>query len=109
MIDKLIKLKTENPDLPIKTMTYYEVCAEDSGYWLGKISNIDIDYVMKCDEKMFTDEDAIREEIKDWLCGDEKNSELSDDAFEELIDKQWAELLAKGEIEKAIIIYIGLP
>lgn len=46
IVEKLLKLATRNPDLPIKAFVYNEVVAEDDySYWLGDITDVDVDEV----------------------------------------------------------------
>ena len=54
MVDKLIQLKKEHPELPIITMVFSEVVGEDdNGYWLGKIDNISIDKYYRGEERVY--------------------------------------------------------
>ena len=42
MNHELLKLVEENPNLPIVTMTHYDVCGGDNGYWLGKMESVEV-------------------------------------------------------------------
>ena len=105
MIDKLIELKKENPELPIKIMVDYEVFGGDYGYWEGKIFKIDIDFYCVLGDRIYLGEDEIREELEEMFIDD--NTNMSDEDFAVLIDKKWNEKIDKNEVQKAIIVYIN--
>lgn len=110
--EKLLRLISENPSLPVVPMVYSEVIADDGyNYWLGSWGDCYVDeYILfkssKYDDgKYYTkdDEDEIEETIAEWIVGENPN--LSDSEVERLAHEQAEALPWK----KAIIVYIGLP
>lgn len=100
MIDKLIKLKTDNPELEIITMTNYDVCCgDDFRYWRGEISSVEIDiyyedFSFNDGVGMVIGEEAIKDLIFD---------ELED---ENVMNQEYNKLEKEGKIIKAIFIFI---
>lgn len=102
--EKLIELIKQNPELSVVPMVYYEVVAEDCGYWMGRIDSVRIDeylidpwYGDDCVRfKSDSDEDTIIEGIAEHKFGDCTN------------EKNWekAKVYLKTLWEKAIICYI---
>lgn len=107
MINKLIKLIKENPKLPVKFFTHYDVTCEPSpDYWLGELEKVEIDYLWHAHETIYIGEDEIRDELAEILRED--NKDLNDEDYENLIHKKSAEMIDKGEIIMSVIVYINV-
>ena len=109
---KLIELVTENPDLEIKFMVNYEVCAsDDHTYWLASPQDIAINEIFLGgtdgygnDERVYIrryDEWALKEYIVDYsLYSNEQ--ELTDDERYDLADK----IINALPWQKVILVYV---
>lgn len=90
---ELKELIKEHPDYPIVVLAGEE--AADSGYYYTYCSDIgfSIGSILDCitpytsDETVITDEDDFKEQIADCLSDEDEYANLSDDEFDELIDK----------------------
>ena len=58
--NKLLKIITDNPDLPIVAMVDYEVVGDGYGYWQGSISRVEVGEYTNYNDRYFDD----REEFK---------------------------------------------
>ena len=108
MIDELIRIKNENPELEILTMTHYEVVCEDWGYWRGEISEVKKDIYFQDDEKMYFGADGIYEQLSDSASLEPEFEDMDDDDFKIMIENEIELKKQSGEIKEAIIIYIGV-
>jgi len=97
MIDYLIKYKLENPELPIVTMTWWEVCAEEGRYWKGEIREVDIAPYYEADESIYIGEDTIM----DYLY-------LNFDGTDRETEERYDALVKEGKIIKVIGVFINL-
>lgn len=105
---ELVKMVKENPELPIVTATYYEVCSEDWGYWCGEIENIEVDYYYIDDERWYAGKEEIINQIA-YHFEDQKECEfLSDEQFDSFVNNKFEEYLKDDKIKKAIIIFISV-
>lgn len=102
---ELRKLIEENPELPLVfcvsndnlyyddySMTVFEGC-------YCKVEEIYTD-----EERYYNDSDEILDDYKDKLCDNEEYKDLSDDEFEEAVEKYIDENIRHY---KAIVIYVG--
>ena len=108
MIEKLIKIKRKNKELPIVTFTDTEVvCSDDYNSWMGSISDIDVQELYNDGEMIHLDdtEDAVRIEIEN----DSTLDKLTDNDFEMLLVNKIYKLKQQGKVYRAIVIRIGLP
>lgn len=108
-IKELLKFAEENPELEIIPMVDNEVCAEDSGYWRGLIGDIKKEFYYQDDEEMIISMENIKDHLVDKTSYNCECENMTDDKFEEMIEKQIDHLKQSGEIKEAIIIYIELP
>ena len=125
----LIKLVTENPDLPIVAMVDSDVVCDDCGRWLGSFGSAYVGEYAIYGEKFYEEKDEFKEDyfsnhdeelearfdfnpcITDYAVKIgrytaeeyEKNLE-ADKALGEYLDK-----IAEGVFKKAIIVYVDLP
>lgn len=68
MIEKLIELIKENPDLPIVPMVDAEICEEDWGRWMGSWGNSRVDeYLVTKEEVVFKSDDDIFDALEKFL------------------------------------------
>lgn len=108
--EKLLRLISENPSLPVVPMVYSEVVADDGyNYWLGSWGDCYVDEYIQIElygEGRFLtkgDQGEIEEYFADKIIdGDGKY--MSDEEVERLAHEQAEALPWK----KAIIVYIGL-
>lgn len=101
---ELLDLVKENPDLPVKFMTACEVVGDDYGYWMGSIEQIKKTIYTSINERLYFDEDDIKEE----LCETIDDSVTDEEEIEKLLDIKFKEMEKSGEIEEAIIVYINV-
>lgn len=108
---ELVKLATENPDLPIVVSTNYDVFGgDDFQYWVGNVSKVYVDYTYLSErqekwswgeydikEAIFEDEEYEDEDIFDNM----RNKEI-----EEFLDKEFNKLKANKDIIKCIIVRV---
>ena len=123
---ELLKLVSENPDLPIIAMVDCDVVGEDNGRWLGYFSHVELGEYAIYDDRYFDD----REEFKERYCNDNdeelcerfgycpyiseysvekgihtaeqlEESEKAGEALEKYLDE-----VAEKAFVKAIIVYI---
>lgn len=66
---ELLKLVQENPDVPVKFLTHWEVVQDDWGYWASDIESIELteNFIDDCDitERIYTDEDEFLEILEE--------------------------------------------
>lgn len=105
--EQLLSLMKENPDLPVIPMIDAEICADDSGYWMGKWNFAEVhEYLIPKNENeslIFKDECYSEEALEKYLTTKEFDSLLEED--DNAIKKVYNELPWK----KAIFVYISLP
>ena len=126
---ELIKIVTENPDLPIITMVNGEVCGDDCGYWLGHCGSASIELVGLIGERYYTDFEEFMEVYYDRHSGElcdkfnynprccavaVERGEYTQEQFaanclaEEKLDDYLKEVATKYMI-KAIVMYVDPP
>ena len=89
-IKELIKLSTENPNLPIKTFTSYDVACDDTGCYETRIYSVKVEEIIK-------DGDCVHIGISEFV--DNKEGEGYD-------DKEIKEMYNKAKKEVVIAIFI---
>lgn len=101
-IEKLIKLITENPDLPVIPFVAMDVAAYDDYYrWVASFGECRVSDFYISDERVYTDMDDL---INDIIENEYFLSEKSDDEIMELAENQAHKLMSK-----AIIVNINPP
>ncbi len=104
-IDKLIKLKKENPELEIIPFVWYEVVGDDSyGEWKGEIGDVIKTVMWETEDRYFLGEDDIQEKMGELIAEDMTETEFKEKKH--LIDKM-AEEQCKKEAKEIICISIG--
>lgn len=63
---ELLKLISENPDLPIIAMVDCDVVGEDSGRWLGYFSRAELGEYATDDERYYDDREDFKERVFDY-------------------------------------------
>lgn len=106
MINDLIKLMQENPDLPIIPMVDSEVVCDDSGYWMGAWGHCKVtEYYLGRERIHFKDEDdeewVLGDLVGGWYCHDPQGRDIYD-----LSDEEWNELYQSVPWTKCIVVYI---
>ncbi len=128
-MQELIKLITENPDLPIIAMVHGEVCGDDCRYWFGHCSSASVEEVGLIGERYYDDREDFIEAYYDKhdeeLCEmfnylprcctvTVERGEYTQEQFvanclaEEELNKYLNEIANKYMI-KAIVMYVDLP
>jgi len=100
MINELIKLKTENPDLAVCIMVDQDLCFSDFGWTEGKIFSVKVGDRYEYGEVIHTDKD----DLCTTLCDD---FDLDDD--EEEGKKRLAEELSKIPHNRVIFVKVSIP
>lgn len=98
----LRKLILDNPDLPLLIF-----CGEDSNtgefaFEQAQVHAVVVDELTLYKET-WIDKDEFRERLSESLCDEEAYQDLSDGAFDQMIN----EMVGVTEFTKAIIIYVG--
>lgn len=110
---ELLKLVTENPELPIVPMVHGEVCADESYYWLGEITRCEVnEYVIYDDygnpRVIFKDDtEDLYAEIYDEYYDEIKYETISEREREEFAESRTLARIDSLAWKKAIILYIG--
>lgn len=107
---ELVRVCQENPSLPLVLATYYEVVCDDWGYWKGDVEKIKVDYYTDklVEERWYVGEEDIRLKVRGFLENEEKYESVEGEDFEKLIDQKFNEMVEKGDIYKAVIVFIGI-
>jgi hypothetical protein len=108
MSKKLLEVAKENPDLEIIPATYYGVIAEDWGYWVGNIVDIKVDYYFLDDEMWYAGCEDILDQLGLRFEDTDECENMTSEEFDAYIDSKFDELEAKGDIRKAIIVFISI-
>lgn len=108
MNKELIKLISDNPDLPIFAWVDAEICGDSYGYWLGKFSSAEIREYAELDftygyhdtNWVFKDD---TEELIEYLVNLPKYVELTD----EEANNKAEEFINNLEYKKAIFVWVS--
>lgn len=100
---ELIKLISENPELPILPMVDYEVVCEDGGRWLGSFGSCYVGEYTLFNDRYYDERDEFKEDYLDFYC-DELCEKFKDEVPDEYLNK-----VADKYFTKAIIVNINLP
>lgn len=95
-LKKAIKLKNENPEMDIHFCACSDELLNDFAWTAHLISKIEINPWLQDDERIYIDEDEIKEYYKDLHADDN----ITDDELNILIDN-----LYKENVKDAICIY----
>lgn len=104
--EMLLKLITENPELPVIPLVDADVVGDDYGNWIGMWGRAEIKEIYPGRERLHVkDEDDEEDVLCDlvgcrYLC-DSKGRDIYD-----LSDEEWASLYASVPWEKAIVVHI---
>lgn len=70
--DELIRLITENPDLPVIPMVDAEICGDDYGYGVGTFGMACIDeYIIASESVLFKSDDDVFNTLEKYLLKEE--------------------------------------
>ena len=109
LIEKLIKLHEEHPELPVKTIVDTEVVASDEfSYWLSRIRAVSIKKYIVIDSEVIFYEDMDYDNVWDIYDYSYVRGKMSEDISEEEAEKVLAELYEKAPWIEAIIIWVGV-
>lgn len=97
--EELLKVAKEHPGLPMISMVDSEVVADDGySYWLGQVTNVEVDYIN-------TDTDRVLIKSVD----DEEDILYAfDKCWDDLPEAAQDKILADVKWTEAIIIWIGV-
>ena len=90
---ELLKLVAENPELPLKFFTNWQVCCEDHGYWMGEIETVEVCEIVTY-TNMFGNTSTYFSK-QEFMDADEDDENRENNYNE-------------AEKEKAIVIFIGI-
>lgn len=111
-IKELLKLVSENPDLPVVPMVDYEVVADD-GYsrWLGSFGSVYVGEYALFNDRFYDEREEFKEDYfyrqSDEIC-EKFNYDPWDNTKNEELEK-YLEEVADRFFKKAIIVNIDLP
>lgn len=100
MIDELVRLKTENPDLEVLVCVDEELWCGECSWYEGKISSIAIENRYEYGETIYKETDDIRDILEceyDLDCANEEDA------------KRIEELLSGVPYKKVIYVNVGVP
>ena len=100
IIDELLKLKTENPDLEVLVCADEELWCGECSWYEGKISSVSIEDRYEYGEAIYKESDDIRDIIE---CENDLDSGNEEDA------KKIEELLSKVPHKKVVYVNVGVP
>lgn len=109
MIEKLIKLHKEHPELPVITMVDTEVVASDEfSFWISRIRAVTIKKYMVADDEVLFYEDMDYDNA--WRMYDYSyiRSKIDQYMSEEEVVDVLVELYEKAPWKEAIIIWVGV-
>lgn len=108
MNKELIKLISENPDLPIFAWVDGEVCEDSCGYWAGRFRGngevreyVGLDYSYSC---MVDCEWLFKDDTEDWE--EYMFNEVYEDLPQEDAKEKVQEELKNMKWKKAIFVYV---
>lgn len=106
MINELIKLIKENPDLPIVPMVDSEVVADDSySWWLGKWGRCEVTrYYLGRERVHFPDDDE--EDVLNDLDGCRYSHDQQGRDIYDLTDEEWNRLYQSVPWVDCIVVHI---
>jgi hypothetical protein len=102
MIDskELIKLATENPELPVVAFVDGDVvCGDSCGRWIGEIGSCRIGEFALFEERYYDDRDDLKDAYYNYY--DEEFEGMTDDEIERLLDEK-----TSGMWVKAILVNV---
>lgn len=106
-MNDLIKLITENPNLPIIPMVDADVVADDYGYWMGEWGRCEItEFYLGKERVHFKDEDE--EEVLLDMVGCKYSCDPQGRDIYDLSDDEWNALYKTIPWVKAIVVYISI-
>ncbi len=107
---KLLELVEQHPDLPLIPATYYEVCADDWGYWAGRIEKVGVDYFYLNDEeeRWYAGEDDIIDHLTMKFENSGEYDDMNQDDFNGIVIQKFNNLKKEGKIKEAIIMFIDV-
>ena len=100
IIDELLKLKTENPDLEVLVCADEELWCGEYSWYEGKISSVSIEDRYEYGETIYKGSDDIRDIIE---CENDLDCANEEDA------KKIEELLSEVIYKKVIYINVDVP
>ena len=105
MINDLIKLIQENPDLPIVPMVDSDVVWDDGGYWMGAWGHCEVtEYYLGRERLHFRNDDE--EDVLNDLVGCKYSCDPQGRDIYDLSDEEWNELYQSIPWTKCIVVYI---
>lgn len=106
MINELIKIKKENPELEIVTLVSVDVCDGDHPYTVGSVSKIEKDWYYLGHEVIHRGESNIKDYLESLIsdcghfCFAPKNE------IDDFIDRNFLKLKRNGAIKEVIYMFI---
>jgi hypothetical protein len=106
-VQELFKLVSENPTLKIIAQVDSEVtaCGDDYSFYIGELGLAKIEYIYQDDDYSFIGEEDIQNHLEELL---EEEMGYENEKLVQEAENRFKELILSGEIEKKIIIYIGV-
>ena len=108
---ELMKLISENPELPILPMVDYEVVCEDCSRWLGSFGNAYVGEYALFNDRYYDEREEFKEDYLDFYCDElceRFNYNPLDNVENKELEKYLGEVADKYFI-KAILVNIDLP
>lgn len=125
---ELLKLVSENPDLPIVAMVDWEVVGDDSGRWLAYFSSVSLGEYAILDDRYYEDREDFKERYyddnDDELCerfgydpciceysvekGQYTAEQFEENKRAEEAMNKYLEEVAEKKFVKAIIVYVDV-
>ena len=98
-IEEIKKLTIENPDIEIKFWTNYEVCAEDSGYWMSHEYKVEKGIYAEYSGHIFHEMEELTEFIKE-----EADIDITEKELEVFVNTK----MSKIHIKEVINVFLDV-
>ncbi len=114
IIENLINLMNENPEMPVMYFVNYEVCADDEHqYWLAKMESVGIEEIFEDQEGTFyLGKDQIIDHLE-WILSsleplDDMPETQSGPKWWDYLEMRFQKLCDSGQVKNAIIVKLGI-
>lgn len=107
--DSVRSLILENPELPVVIFASTYASYDDETYAHCSDIKAEIGWVLDCDgvrdDRVYTDEDELRDDVAEGVYCDDQFNDLSDGEFDEIVERRMKEY--EPFWKKCIVVYVG--
>lgn len=105
-VEPLLKLITENPELPVIPLVDADVVGDDYGNWVGTWGRAEIKELYSGRERLHVKDEDDEEDVLCDLLGCRYSCDAQGRDIYDLSDDEWNALYSSVPWEKAIVVYI---